>query len=146
MHGSTDIRRLWPREYCAAIDHGSSAIPKLPHLNTSVLARKTVGYSVLKNQRHIDQISTKDLWDNLNNVFTKQRKIKLDRYTFLTRKQQLKGELVEKFYGCKRELSLNCDLGSQEESIIRDVFVANVQEGERHRELIKETRSAFKTS
>ena len=57
----------------------------------------------------------------------------------------MKGEPVEKFYGCLRELSLNCDLGSHEESIIRDVFIANMQDGEIQRELLKETRTAKKT-
>ena len=56
----------------------------------------------------------------------------------------MKGEPVEKFYGCLRELSLNCDLGSHEESIIRDVFIANMQDGEIQRELLKETREAKK--
>ena len=51
---------------------------------------------------------------------------------------------MEKFYGCLRELSLNCDLGSHEESIIRDVFIANKQDGEIQRELLKETRTAKK--
>ena len=73
----------------------------------------------------IDQISTKDLWETLNNVFTKHRNLTFDRYTFLTRKQ-LQGEPVEKFYGCLRELFLSCDLGCHEESIIRDVFIANM--------------------
>ena len=82
----------------------------------------------------IDMISKKDLWESLDQVFTKQRKITFDRYTFLTQKQ-LKGEPVEKFYGCLRELSLNCDLSSHEESIIRDVFIANTQDGEIQREL-----------
>ena len=65
------------------------------------------------------------------------------RYTFLTRKQ-LKGESVEKFYGSLRELFLICDLGSYEESIIRDVFIPNMQDGEIQRELLKETRTAKK--
>ena len=56
----------------------------------------------------------------------------------------MKGEPVEKFYGCLRELSLNCDLGGHEESIIRDVFIANMQDGEIQRELLKETRTAKK--
>ena len=51
---------------------------------------------------------------------------------------------MEKFYGCPRELSLNCDLGSHEETIIRDVFIANTQDGEIQRELLKETRTAKK--
>ena len=56
----------------------------------------------------------------------------------------MKGEPVEKFYGCLRELSLNFDLRSHEESIIRDVFIANMQDGEIQRELLKETRTAKK--
>ena len=91
----------------------------------------------------IDRVTTKVLWESLDRVFTKQRNITFYRYTFLTRKQ-MKGEPVEKFYGCLRELSLNCNLGSHEESIIRDVFIANMQDGEIQRELLKETRTAKK--
>ena len=91
----------------------------------------------------IDRVTTKVLWECLYRVFTKQRNITFDRYIFLTRKQ-MKGEPVEKFYGCLRELSLNCDLGSHEESIIRDVFIANMQDGETQRELLKGTRTAKK--
>ena len=65
-----------------------------------------------------------------------------DQYTFLTRKQLI-GEPVEKFYGCLRELSLNCDLGSHEESIICDVFIVDMQDGG-IQELLKETRTAKK--
>ena len=91
----------------------------------------------------IDRVTTNDFWESPDKVLTKQQNITFDRYTFLTRKQ-LKGEHVEKFYGCLRELSLNCDLGSHEESIIRDVFIANMQDGEIKRELLKETRTAKK--
>ena len=91
----------------------------------------------------IDRVTTKDIWESLDQVFTKQRNITFDRYTFLTRKQ-LKGEPVEKFYCCLRELYLNCDLGNHEESIIRYVFIANMQDGEIQRELLKETRTAKK--
>ena len=91
----------------------------------------------------IDWVTTKVLWESLDRVFIKQRNITFDRYTFLTRKQ-LKGEPVEKFYGCLRELSSICDLGSHEESIIRDVFIANMQVGEIQKELLEETRRAKK--
>ena len=63
----------------------------------------------------IDQMSIKFF----DNVFTKQKNIYFDCYTFPTRKQ-LKGEPVEKNYGCVIELSLSCDLGSHEELIIPD--------------------------
>ena len=91
----------------------------------------------------IDRVTTTDLWESLDRVFTEKRNITFDRYTFLTRKQ-LKGEPVEKFHGCLRELSLNCDLGSHKESIIREVFTANMQDGEIQKELLKETRTAKK--
>ena len=39
---------------------------------------------------------------------------------------------------------MNGDLCSHEESIIRDVFIVNKQDGELQRELLKETRSAKK--
>ena len=39
-----------------------------------------------------------------------------------------------------RELFLNCDLVSHEESLIRDDFFANMQDGEIQRELLTETR------
>ena len=91
----------------------------------------------------INQISTKDLWEGLDKVFTKQRNKTFDHCTFLTRKQ-LQGEPVEKFCGCLREVSLNCGLGSHEESIIRGVFIANMKDGEIQRELMKETRPAKK--
>ena len=87
----------------------------------------------------IDRISTKDLWESLDHTFTKN--ITFDRYTFLTR-NQLKREPVDKSYGCLRDFFFNCDLGSHEESLIRDVFISNMQDSEIHRELLKETRSA----
>ena len=91
----------------------------------------------------IDRVTTKVLWECIDGVFTKQRNITFDRYTFLSRKQ-MKGGPVEKCYGCLRELSLNCDLGSHEESIVRDVFIANMHDGEIQKELLKETRTAKK--
>ena len=76
--------------------------------------------------------------------FHKAEEYNLRTLFFSNPKKQLIGEPVEKFYGCLRELSLNCDLGSHEESIIRDVFIANLQDVENQRELLKETRSAKK--
>ena len=43
-----------------------------------------------------DEISTKNLWDILNETFIRIHNITFDRYLFLTRKQQ-KGEPIEKF-------------------------------------------------
>ena len=124
-----------PWKYC------DSKAVSLIYLSLRMEGRRIFGSQEPNIQ--IDRVTTKNLWDCLDGVFTKQRNITFDRYTFLTRKQ-MKGEPVEKFYGCLRELSLICDLGSHEESIIRDVFIANMQDGEIQRELLKETRTAKK--
>ena len=113
-------------------------------VSLTYLSRGTVGRRIFGFQKPTiqnDQIPTKDLSEIFDDVLTKQRTF--DRYTFLTRKL-LKGEPFKEFYGCLRELSLNCDLGSHEKSTIRDVFIANMQDGEIQNELLKETRSAKK--
>ena len=124
-----------PWKYC------DNKAVSLTYLSLGMAGRRLFGSQEPNIQ--IDRVTTKDLWESLDNVFTKQRNITFDRYTFLTRKQ-LKGEPVEKFYGCLWELPFNCDLGSHEESIIRDVFVANMQDGEIQREPLKKTRTAKK--
>ena len=123
-----------PWKYC------DNKAVSLTYLSLGMEGRRIFGSQEQNIQ--IDRVTTKDLWESLDRVFTKQRNITFDRYNFLTRK--LKGKTVEKFYGCLLELSLNCDLGSHEESIIRDVFMANMQDGEIQREFLKETRTAKK--
>ena len=124
-----------PWKYC------NNRAVSLTYLSLGMEGRRIFGSQELNIQ--IDRVTIKDLWESLDRVSTKQRNITFDWYTFLTRKQ-LKGEPVEKFNGCLRELSLNCDLGSYEESIIRGVFIANMQDGEIQRELLKKTRTAKK--
>ena len=74
----------------------------------------------------------------MNTTFTRIYNITFDQYLFLTRKQQ-KGEAIEKFYGHLKELSENCDLGEKGDTIIRDVFIANMQNEDIQKELLKET-------
>ena len=124
-----------PWKYC------DSKAVFLTYLSLGVEGRRIFGSQEPSIQ--IDRVTMKVLWECLDEVFNKQRNITFDRYTFLSRKQ-MKGEPEEKFYGCLRELSLNCDLGNREESIIRDVFIANMQDGEIQRELLKETREPKK--
>ena len=85
----------------------------------------------------LDEISTRNLWDVLNKTFIRIHNITIDRYLFLTRKQQ-KGEPIEKFYGHLKELSENCDLREKGDTIIRDVFIANMQNEDIPKELLKE--------
>ena len=48
------------------------------------------------------------------------------------------------FYGCPREPTLNCEPGSHEKSILRDVFIAKMHNGEIQRELLKQIRNPKK--
>ena len=53
--------------------------------------------------------------------------------------KQSKGESIEHFFGKLKELSENCELGSQEDTLIRDLFIANTQDPEIQRELLRRT-------
>ena len=86
---------------------------------------------------NLEAISTRNLWDVLNTTFIRFHNITFDRYLFHTRKQQ-KGEPIEKFYGHLKELSEICDLGEKGDTIIRDVFIANMQHENIKKELLKE--------
>ena len=82
-----DIVRPW--KFC------ENKAVSLTYLSLGMEGRRIIGSQEPNIQ--IDQVSTKDLWESLDQVFTKQQNITFDRYTFLTRKQ-LKEEPVEKFW------------------------------------------------
>ena len=142
MHGSTNAKISKLGEYCVAIGRRNFMITNIFQLQTLVLARKVNGLLDLKNQRNrlINSLRRTSgiVWTMF---FSKQRNITFNCFTFLTQKQ-LKGEPIEKFYGYLIDNSLNCDLGSHEESTIRNIFIANMHEGEIQRELLKKTRTA----
>ena len=56
----------------------------------------------------------------------------------LTTKQS-KGGSLEHFFGKLKKLSENCGLGNQEDTLIRDLFIANMRDPEIQRELLRET-------
>ena len=86
----------------------------------------------------MDILKTAELWNIMKATFIRQRNITFDRYMLLTTKQS-KGESIEHFFGKQKELSENCELGSQEDTLIRDLFIANMQDPEIQRELLRET-------
>ena len=71
-------------------------------------------------------------------TFIRQRNITFDRYILFTTKQS-KGESIEHFFGKLKELSENCDIGNQEDTLIRVLFIANMQDPEIQWELLRET-------
>ena len=74
----------------------------------------------------------------MEDSFTKVRNITYDRFVFYSCKQQ-KRESVESFYGRLIELVENCNLGSEETTLIRDAFILNMLDHETQKELLKET-------
>ncbi|XP_075252665.1 uncharacterized protein LOC142344670 [Convolutriloba macropyga] len=86
----------------------------------------------------MDILSTVELWNIMEATFIRQRNITFDRYMLPTTKQS-KGESMEHLFGKLKEISENCELGSQEDTLIRDLFIANMQDPETQRELLRET-------
>ena len=87
---------------------------------------------------NMDILTTVELWNIMESTFIRQRNITFDRYMLLTTKQS-KGEFIEHFFGKLKELSENCELGDQEDTLIRDLFIVNMQDPEIQRELLRET-------
>ena len=85
----------------------------------------------------IDILTTAELWNIIEATFIRQRNITFVWYMILTTKQS-KRESIEHFFGKLKELSENCELGSQEDTLIRELFIANMQDPEIQRELLRE--------
>ena len=98
-----------------------------------------------KNNPHlnVERLTTKELWDQLEANFTRPRNITYDRYLLLTRKQK-KDETVEQFHLTLKELAEHCNLGANEDELIRDIFIANMRDMEFQKELLKKTETASK--
>ena len=86
----------------------------------------------------MDSLSTAELWTIMEAAFICQRNITFDRYVLLTTKQT-RGESIEHFFGKLKELSGNCELGSKEDTLLRELFIANMLDPEIQRELLRET-------
>ena len=86
----------------------------------------------------MDILTTAELWTIMESAFIRQGNITFDRYVLLTTKQT-RGESIEHFFGKLKELSENCELGSQEDTVIRDLFIANMLDPEIQTELLRET-------
>ena len=86
----------------------------------------------------IEKQPFKELWQAKEDSFTKVRNITYDRFVFCSCRQQ-KGESVEIFYGRLIEQAVNCSLGSEETTLIRDVFILKMIDHETQKKLLKET-------
>ena len=86
----------------------------------------------------MDTLNTTELWQIMEEVFIRPINVTFHRNKLLTTKQ-IKGKSIEHFYGNLKELSEMCKFGNQENSLIRDFFIANMQDLEIEKELLKET-------
>ena len=78
------------------------------------------------------------LWEMMEIVVIRPRKITFDCYVFFSRKQK-KGEKVEQFYSILKELAENCDFENREEVIIRDIFITNMLDDDLQRKHFRDT-------
>ena len=124
------------RVYCVTTDPKNFVTAKQSPFLILVNAQKAVNCSVTRTQCQNWPDNNKGLVQYSWQFPHKTKKQHLINLIFLTRKQ-LKAEPVKKLYGCLQEVSFNYDLGSHEESIIRDVFIAKMQVREIQRELLK---------
>ena len=87
---------------------------------------------------NFENITTLQLWEELELTFIRPRKVTFDRNLLLTRRPQ-KGETMEQFHSALRSLAEFCQLGALEEDLLRDIFTANMTDPEIQKELLKVT-------
>ena len=87
---------------------------------------------------NVENITTQQLWEELELTFIRPRNVTFDRYLLLTRRQQ-KGETMEQFHSALRYLAEFCQLGTLEDGLLRDIFTANMNDPEIQKEHLKVT-------
>ena len=87
---------------------------------------------------NVENITTLQLWEELELTFIRPRNVLFDRYLLLTRRQQ-KGETMEQFHSALRSLAEFRQLGALEDDLLRDIFTANMTVPEIQKELLKVT-------
>ena len=87
---------------------------------------------------NVENITTQQLWEELELTFIRPRNVTFDRYLLLTRRQQ-KGETMVQFHSALRSLADFCQLWALEDDWLRDIFTANMIDPEIQKELLKVT-------
>ena len=91
-----------------------------------------------KPRLKMDTLTATELWQIMEQAFVRPQNLTFDRYMLLTTKQT-KVKSIERFYWKLKEFSENCKLGNQEDTSIRDLFIANMQDSETQKKLLKDT-------
>ena len=89
----------------------------------------------------IDRCSTNELVYELGLTFTRPRNLTFDRFQLIT-VQQLPNESLETFFSRLRELGSKAALGNVEEDLIKDFFIAKMNNTTIQMELLSEVRTA----
>ena len=89
----------------------------------------------------IERITVFELSHELSLSFTQPRNITYDRFLLFTCKQK-PNEKLESFHCRLKALGAKCRLGSAEEDLIKDIFIAFMTNPDIQRDLLMETRTA----
>ena len=89
----------------------------------------------------IDRCSTNELVNELGLTFTRPRNLTFDRFQLIT-VQQNANESLDTFFSRLRELGSKCALGNVEEDLIKDFFIAKMNNRTIQIELLSDVRTA----
>ena len=108
------------------------------NLNEKAAERKTVsilflslgtaGRKILTDNfpyMDVGTVAIREIKENCENCFIKPRNRTLERYKFFSRKQQ-QNETLRQFWNVLTGLAAKCEFGEQTVSLIKDVFLQNM--------------------
>ena len=91
---------------------------------------------------NIASISLTDLIKNCKDCFEKPKNETLDRFKFLSRKQE-EGETLRQFWSELNGLAAKCNFGGITESLVKDVFIVNMNNKEVQQKMCTEPKSTI---
>ena len=89
---------------------------------------------------NIATVNLTDLLKNCKECFEKPKNETLDRFKFLSRKQK-EGESLKQFWNELNGLASKCNFGAITESLVKDVFIVNMNNKEVQQKLCTEPKS-----
>ena len=134
--GNKDKSLTGDMEEATAMKKANSVL----YLALGMAARKTISDKF--PTVNIARISLEDLIKTCKDCFEKPKNETLDRFKFLSRKQK-ENETLRQFWNELNRLAAKCNFGTITESLVKDVFIVNMNNKDVQQKLCTEPKSTI---
>ena len=134
--GNKDKNLMGDREEATAMKKANSVV----YVALGMAARKTISGKF--PTVNIARITLEDLIKTFKDCLEKPKNETLDRFKFLSRKQK-ENETLRQFWNELNGLAAKCNFGNITESLVKDVFIVNMNNKDVQQKLCSEPKSTI---